>query len=76
MLRRLQTFVCAQTDASNVQDHAHRMSAIPNRRCVQQSRARKMARVQVLTTFLWKSSKLVETRWCPFFVLFFTVFSS
>ena len=49
----------------SVQDHACRTSAFPNERCAQQSRARKMARVQVSRTSLWSSSKLVETRWFP-----------
>ena len=47
-----------------------------NKRCAQQSCARKTARAQVSTTFTWKSSKLVETRWCHFFVLLLTIFSS
>ena len=68
--------VTTLADASNVQDHACRTSAFPTVRCAQRSCARKVERVQVSTTFLWNSSKLVETRWFPFFVLTFTESSS
>ena len=73
MLRRLQTFVHCQPVDFNVLYHACRRSAFPNVRCAQRSCARQMTRVQVSTIFLWNCSKLVETRWFPFFVLFFTV---